>query len=78
MTSKYQVYGCVAPSGGMFAASEQMFETEAEAEIEALRLLGEVDDFWTHDTGGKEFTYPAYWAQKIEEREDGNRYIVFE
>ena len=77
MTKKYQAYGCVAPSGGIFQASEQVFDTPEEAEIEVLRLLSEVDNFWTHDTGGKEFTYPAYWAQKVEEK-NGITYIVFE
>ena len=77
MTKKYQVYGCVAPSGGIFAASEQIFDTKKEATAEALLILGEVDA-WTHYViDGKQCTYPSYWAQKVETNK-GVTYIVFE
>lgn len=78
MAKKYQAYGCVAPSGGIFQASEQMFDTPEEAEIEVQRLLGEVEEFWFHPIdGGKQLRFPGYWAQKIEE-ENGITRIVFE
>jgi len=77
MTKKYQAYGCVAPSGGIFAASPRVFDTPDEAEIEVQRLLGEVENFHTMDVAGKECTYPTYWAQKVEEK-NGITYIVFE